>query len=221
MEMKVQGGFISVQIGAQQRVLFLGDSAGNTYTERPDPRIQESDESEWYKRGLPIGEERKFELQSAYASTMFNGPDGTPMAEVVIQAFAGSLPLRKNQILRAVLNRITVRLDSSFKYSGDPLGSPFEMPAILEIGGAKPRSWTYTVDVRVYPERCEFSLRRISVTLRRGNCQSPLLVLADTEEIAILAPRAEVKLSVTPDSPSASSNIEARLLLRDILQPTA
>jgi hypothetical protein len=218
MGINVQNGFVGVRLVGDRRPLFIGNADGDTWKEKPNPRMQESDESEWYKRGLPVGEEREgFDLNSAGVLITLSGPDGSPMAEVKLQPSSGTLALRKNQIALAVLNGITVLLDGSFKHSGEPVESSFEIRADLSIAGAKPRSWTYTIDARVYPDRCEVSVRRMSVTLRRNNCQSPLLALSESEELAILAPRREVKLILTPANPSASANIEARFLLRDII----
>ena len=127
----------------------------------------------------------------------------------------GTVTVRKNLTVKAVLNNVTVQFHSAWE--GTPRTLLLQLPCVPTVNAVQPREWVYTVDVRVENSVYTFSIRRNSVAFRSANHASPLSFLSETEQLAMAAPavRNFFELQVSPEHRSASANVDARFLLQD------
>jgi hypothetical protein len=179
----------------------------------------ENEEAEWQRDHpeLEVGEPRTLVWSSPTTSAPLVGPDGSPVGLIEICGAANSLIIRKNQLVSVVLNSVTLSIDPSAKWEAQPNPRLIEIPNIPTIDGAQPRSWDYGAELSFARDTCSILMRRNSVAMRSSSCKSPMPILADNEELAMSAPRNRVVLQTSAANPTASANIEARLLLRDFL----
>jgi hypothetical protein len=182
-------GDITIQMGARAKkvpenlnlilsmkgvdqALFVTDSRGNTYTQMPRPLApgaHAEPEVKWEQsHHEAIGEPRTIGFSSPTTSAPITNADGATIGSVIVGGVTGTLTLRKNQLARAVLNTVTIKIDDASVCSERPIEMRLDVPNIPTIDGAQPRSWTYGIDVRI-DTTCSFSIRRNSMALRSEN----------------------------------------------------
>jgi hypothetical protein len=168
-------------------------------------------------------------------------PPGSEFPRLEIGGLNSTLKLRKNVWVTAVLNTVTLEIDTSLEHSSASFALEFQRLANLPtVDGTQPRNWDYIFDLHVGGATAVLTIRKNAVALRRTNCTIGLDALGLAEELVMVAPSCELApmvvtdsggntyvqelaapaggsliLTVTPDSPRASAEITARFLLRD------
>jgi hypothetical protein len=194
-------------------------------------------------KGLPpeIGPPR--EITFSTPTTCLQGigrPTGFGFPRLVIAGLKGTVQLRKNVWVSAVLNNMTLEIDPARNDAGGPLAlERLRLPNVPTVNGAQPQDWDYEFGIHIGGETAVLSIRLNAVALRAANCGSGLDVLGTNEELVMAAPaQGPLRLCVTdsagntyrkdaappseglivaatPDSPSVSAEITAMFLLRD------
>ena len=166
---------------------------------------------------LPEGELRTLHF-STPNSTM---PDianrfGGECDKLVLEGRSGSVLIRKNEPVTAVLNTISWELGSRTQHeSGNSMFPTFRISNLPTVEGVQPRSWDYGFDVSAEQRVHTLTIRQNSMAFRSANCERPLSILGPTEELVMVAPRNGLALSVPVSARSITGTIEAEFLLRD------
>ncbi len=216
------GSTIIVKARGKSMPLFVTDPGGNTYTRMPGPLLTGEEDREVDSNtqlGGEIGEPRTIAFLSPTTSAPIIAPDGSRLGSITLGGVTGTVTVRKNQLATAALNTITIQMDPSTRYEGEPFSLLLEIPNIPTVDGVQPRSWVYAIDVRV--ERTySFSIRRNSMAFRSTNYKSTMSMIGTSEELKMAAPRNRLLLRVSADNPTASGDIEAGFLMRDFSEQT-
>jgi hypothetical protein len=164
-----------------------------------------------------IGEPR--EIKVSTPTTLMQGigqAPGSDFPRLEIKGHSTTVKLRKNVVVKAVLNTVRFEVDPTVKNAGAILACErLKLSNLPTVDGAKPRTWDYTFDVHVGGGIAVLTIRQMSVALRAMNCVQGLDVLSPTEELVMVAPWESLILHATPHEPKAFGQIEATFLLRD------
>jgi hypothetical protein len=216
-----EGNTLIVTTQPDAPVIFLTDSSGNTFTQMLGSRWDDIEEEHKFEKdlGAAIGEPRRiaFSFPNCLASILT--PDGSAVGSIVIGGVNGELTLRKNELVRTVVNTVTIELNPTFKPEGKPLSMMGTFSVLPTVDGVQPHSWTYTIDA-IVDATCSFSVRRDYLAFRAMNYKQKMPSLTGSEELCLAAPRGRPILEVSANAPAAFANIEGRWLLRDISEPT-
>jgi len=132
---------------------------------------------------------------------------------------------RLPELLEVVLrkNEFAVRNFGIATLAGNPkaLGTAkslnvrgLKLACVPTVDGLRPNTWDYLFDVRLDQMILELTIRQNSTALR-SSVPGASSKLGPEEELLLVAPVGTMKLVLNPDSPEASTRIEARILLRD------
>jgi hypothetical protein len=125
------------------------------------------------------------------------------------------LTLRKNQTVTFPLCTAELEIDPARKYS-----TPMDLPAYTRIAclpsvdGASPRDWQYICDFKIIDGSLEVTLRQLSVALRSKNLAARLPLLADDEELVLVAPTGSLVLVASRESPLIRADLLAQIQIR-------
>jgi hypothetical protein len=216
-----KGNALIVTLKSDKPLLFLTDSLGNTFTSASaaygwslTPEEEELDYENTHK-DEQIGEPKTVELVSGKTAASIMTAAGTALGSITIDGMAKQLTLRKNKIAIEILNTINVKLDLAVEYRGPSHTMLGTISCIPTIDGIRPHEWSYSIEMTIKETGCTLSLRKMSVAFRSVNYAGGMKLLSSSEELALLAPRKRVELTVSKSTPIATANIEARFLLRD------
>jgi hypothetical protein len=216
-----KGNPLIVTVKSDKPPLFLTDSLGNTFTcastahgWSPPPEEEELDYENAH-RDKQIGEPKTVELVSGKTVASIMTAGGTALGGITIDGMAKQLTLRKNKIAIGILNKINVKLDLAVEYRGPSHTMLGTISCIPTIDGIRPNEWSYSIEITIEETGCTLSLRKMSVAFRSVNYAGGMKLLSSSEELALLAPRKRVELTVSKSTPTATANIEARFLRKD------
>jgi hypothetical protein len=162
-----EGNMLVVQAAADAYIVFLTDSNGNTFTQSsPNARCDDLEEELKFERDLgpAVGEPRTIAFSFPNYSGSILTPDGSTVGSIVFGGEHGKFTLRKNELVRTVVNTITVTLDPQFKFAEKPFSMRGTFPVLPTVDGVQPHSWIYTIEP-TFGANCSF------VILRNGACQ--------------------------------------------------
>ena len=216
-----KGQVLIVTVKSDKPPLFLTGSGGNTFISASaaygwsfTPEEEELDYENTHK-DKQIGEPQIVELVPGKTVASIMTATGITLGAITIDGIAKQLTLRKNKIAIEILNTISVKLDLAVEYRGPSHTMLGTISCIPTLDGIRPNEWSYSIEVAIDENGCTLSLRKMSVAFRSVNYAGGMKLLSSSEELALLAPRKRVELTVSKSTPTATANIEARFLLRD------
>jgi hypothetical protein len=216
-----EGSTLVVTLRSEKPPLFLTDSAGNTFTNASAMNgwnISPEEEELEYENKVSqetIGDPKTVQLVPGKAAGSIMTARGTALGAITIDGVPMQLTLRKNKIVIEILNSISVKLDPAVEYRGPSHTMLGTISCIPTIDGIQPLRWDYSIEVVITESGCTLSIRKMAVGFRSVNYQRKTNFLSSSEELALVAPRRRVELTVSKSTPTAAANIEARFLLRD------
>jgi hypothetical protein len=216
-----KGSSIVVSVNSDKTALFVTDSSGNTYTRRSVsegwivPCDQEELEYEDTHKNNEAGDPRTVELEPGTAAASIVTPQGGILGDIKIEGTRKNLSVRKGKFTVDILNSISVRLDLRKEYRGSPYKMVGNVPCIPKLDGVQPHDWRYAIELTVDENSCVLAFRQMAVAFRSTSYPG-FKILSDTEELVLQAPRKRVELVVSKSVPTATADIEARFLLKDI-----
>ena len=156
---------------------------------------------------------------SSTASALIAAPDGSKFGSIIVAGVSGTAAVVKNLRVSAVLNTVSVQMNPAARYEGPPFSLQLQLPNAPTVDGVQPHSWVYAFDVSSIDGTYIFSIRQNSIAFRSANYKVPMPAIASTEELVMVAPRNPVLLRTSAESPTASADVKAMFLLRDLPAP--
>ena len=155
-------------------------------------------------------------VTSPTASTEITAPNGAPVATVTIEGTSSAVMLKRDVHITAALGTVTLAIRPENLIAGSKFHTqPSRLACVPSINGATPREWTYTIVSSFDGQTFVSEIRALSAGLRPANMVGELTNILETDEIVISAPSEPLKLEASLSMPSATSKLNARLLLRE------
>jgi hypothetical protein len=213
-----EGSTLIVKTKADSPPLFVTDSSGNTFRHARAMNIDL--DAEWAKleEGKQAGASHRIEFSSTSGSYMFNGPKGPSQAYGLVEflGVAGDAVVTKNRVTKIVLGRFKVQAYPAFEHHSVPVRTTWNISSGLNVNGAEPHSWGYTVEMVIDPTGASISVHENSVAFRSAGTAA-VSCLQDTEELVLSSATRPFKMVISKESPSATALLETRMLVRDII----
>jgi hypothetical protein len=100
---------------------------------------------------VEVGEPRLIRFSTPTSSLVGIGqPPGSEFPRLVIAGLSGTVELRKNVWVKAVLNKVTFEIDPARDNAGGPLAlEQLKLTNVPTVDGSQPLNWDYIVDLHV------------------------------------------------------------------------
>jgi hypothetical protein len=213
-----EGSTLIVKTKGESPTLFMTSSNGDTFRHA---RATKTDlDTEWAKLedGKQAGASHRIEFSSTSGSYVFNGPNGRSPAYGSMEFFgvSGDAVVTKDRVTKIVLGRFKIQAYPAFEHHSEPIRSTWKIPSQLTVNGAEPHDWGYMVDIVIDSTGASINIHENFVAFRSTGILA-VSFLQNTEELVLASAARNFRTMISKESPSASVELEARMLLRDII----
>jgi hypothetical protein len=144
-------------------------------------------------------------------------PDGVAVGTLAIVGATSEILLVKNKEVVGLFGTITLSIDPAKLRLGETFTRPrVGIVCIPTIGGARPRTWEYPINVSFDGEILTAEIGQQSAALRNSNLSTPLVGLEPSEELLVRAPVSEVSLRSSRTDPNSSAALGCGFRLRNV-----
>ena len=162
---------------------------------------------------------KTFRFVRSLASAELIAPNGRRVATVQLTGVDQAIDLTKNVPKEVEIGLMSLRLDAANLIAGSKIKvlEPVKLLPQFNISGAAPdNGWEYTIRGDFDGSRLSVNVDPVSAGLQNKKLSGPPVTgLGDDEEIVIVAPVRAVTLDAALDSPTTSTKLFGRFVIRD------